>query len=231
MQRVFAAVLDLPRASVTANFFEEGGNSLTAVRLAHDLGLETGVEAGIADVFAAPSVRAMAERLRREGEEADPFAPLLALRERGIEVRRLCLMDAYPAELWRDRPAPTEADRLRGLLNMAGVDAAEGTEPSTREEVVAAIRATGSPFGSLPEDVLGGVSEMVGHNAKLMREHRTRAWPGRADFFKATLTPEALDERAWAPHVGELAVTGLPCTHPGMVSAESLAKVAEALRE
>lgn len=322
VQRVFAAALDLPRVSAAANFFEEGGNSLTAVRLAHDLGRETGADVGIADVFAAPSVRAMAERIGRGGEGAtDPFAPLLTLREhrdgtpvfcfhpagglgwayaglllhlergrgvfavqsrglrepgeraatlaeaaaraatdieaaatgevdlvgwsvggviaqetavvlreRGVAVRRLCLMDAYPAELWRDRPAPTAEERLRGLLTMAGIDAL-GAEPASLASVVAAIRATGSPFGSLPEDVLGGVAAMVGHNAKLMREHRTRAWPGRADFFKAARNPEALDERAWSPHLGELDVFDLPCTHPGMVAAESLARVAEALRE
>lgn len=324
VQRIFAEVLDLPRVSVTANFFEEGGNSLTAVRLAHELGRTVGAEVGIADVFAAPTARRLADRIGGDRAASDPFAPLLALREhrggtpvfcfhpagglgwaytgllphlerergvfavqspglrapagraatlaeaasraarhigdalealprevgdvdlvgwsvggviaqetavvlrsKGIDVRRLCLMDSYPAESWRGRPVPTEQDRLRGLLVMAGVD---GAPPSTREEAVAAIRETGSPFGSLPREILGGVAEMVGHNARLMREHRTRAWPGRAVFLKATLNPEALDEAAWEPHLGGIEVVGLPCTHPGMVSPESFARVAEALR-
>lgn len=323
VQGVFAEVLELHRVSVTENFFDAGGTSLSAVRLTSGVGLATGAEIGIADVFAAPTARELTARISGRGTAEDPFGPLLTLREhrsgtpvlcfhpagglgwsyagllprldrgrgvyalqspgltdrsarpgtlaeaaeraadaaqeildrthsesadllgwsvggvlaqaagvvlqrRGVPVRRLVLMDAYPAELWKGRTAPSEQERLQGLLIMAGLDAPEGQE-LTQEGVVSAIRETGSPFSSLPEEVLHGVTEMVGHNARLMREHSTERFPGAAQLFTAGLNPEALDESAWVPHMDELDVVELPCTHPGMVRPESLQQVAEAL--
>lgn len=323
VQEVFAEVLELPRVSVTENFFDAGGTSLSAVRLATGVGRATGAEIGIADVFAAPTARELTARISGKGAAEDPFGPLLTLREhrsgtpvlcfhpagglgwsyagllprldrargvyalqspgltdrsarpgslaeaaeraadaaqeildrthsesadllgwsvggvlaqaagvvlqrRGVPVRRLVLMDAYPAELWKGRAAPSEQERLQGLLIMAGLDAPEGQE-LTQEGVVSAIRETGSPFSSLPEEVLHGVTEMVGHNARLMREHSTERFPGTAQLFTAGLNPEALDESAWFPHMDGLDVVELPCTHPGMVRPESLQQVAAAL--
>lgn len=351
VQQAFAQVLELDRVSATENFFDAGGSSLSAVRLASQVSEATGVELGIADVFAAPTVRELAARVTAAGaaeagagasragagaEAADPFGPLLTLRRhasgtpvfcfhpagglgwsyagllprlerdrgvyalqspgltcpeqrpaslaeaaeraadavqqvlaqtggsaegagdsedgaleadlvgwsvggvlaqavgvvlerRGVRTRRLVLMDAYPAELWQGRAAPTEKERLEGLLIMAGVDAPEDLE-LTQQGVVSAIRETGSPFASLPEPVLHGVTEMVGHNARLMREHTTEAFPGRAQMFAAALNPEPFEPEAWQPHLGALEVTALECTHPGMVSPDSLDHIAAALR-
>ncbi|WP_333619503.1 amino acid adenylation domain-containing protein [Dietzia sp.] len=347
--------------SVAANFFDLGGNSLTAVRLAAALSERFGERVSVADVFAAKTARKLAAAIDT-GEDgapgADAFAPLFALREHstgvpvfclhpagglgwayaglirelapgrgvfavqspglapagvgsshadsphtgskngptdgaqraptlgaaarraaediaakaaalgadtvdlvgwsvggvlaqevaiclseraesrrearrgGASVRRVVLMDSYPAELWSGLPAPTDDERLEGLLTMAGIDRASvapAGEPLAKEDVREAIRGAGGTFGTLPDTVLSGVIDMIGHNARLMREHTTRPYHGEIRFLRAGRNSAEMDAASWAPHVREIATTTLDVTHPGLVSPASLRIVGEAL--
>ncbi|WP_083893226.1 non-ribosomal peptide synthetase [Nocardia veterana] len=62
------------RVGVDTDFFELGGNSLSAARLAARLGAATGVRIPVATVFAAPTVAALAEWI--DTAERDGRAPL-----------------------------------------------------------------------------------------------------------------------------------------------------------
>ena len=330
----FAEELGLDEVSVSANFFDLGGNSLVAVRLATALSEALGDDVSIADIFGAKTVRQLARLSSGDGGEdtqaLSPWFPLrhhergvpvlcfhpagglgwsyagvvphlepgrgvyavqspgiadgevpvpsiadgalrasehfsalleslpahsrpaqvdlvgwsvggvlaqetaVELRARGIQIRRLVLLDSYPAELWKNLPNPTEVERLEGMLTMAGVDREDVTEVRgelTRGNVLDAIRARGGAFGSLPESALSAVIDMVGHNARIMKDHHTRRYDGEAHFFKAALNPEMMDEGTWGPFVSDLAVTELPVTHPGLVAPDSLGKLAEVLRD
>ena len=55
--QVFAELLDVDRVSVTDSFFDLGGNSLSAMRLAARASDALGVTVSVRDVFTAPSVR------------------------------------------------------------------------------------------------------------------------------------------------------------------------------
>ncbi|MEZ5210151.1 non-ribosomal peptide synthase/polyketide synthase [Gordonia sp. (in: high G+C Gram-positive bacteria)] len=57
---VFAGLLGVERVSVTESFFDAGGNSLSAMRLAARAGEALGVQVSVRDVFEAPSVRELA---------------------------------------------------------------------------------------------------------------------------------------------------------------------------
>lgn len=145
------------------------------------------------------------------------------------QVRRLCLLDAYPAELWQGRPAPTHHELLQGVLTMAGRDWAEEGDELDESHVIAALRASGGAFGALPESVLGAITTMIAHNAHIMRNHTTHPWSGTADFFRAERNPEHMDHTIWQDYLGGLRVHRLDVTHPGLVAPDSLAAVATVL--
>uniref|UniRef100_UPI0010F502A8 non-ribosomal peptide synthetase n=1 Tax=Gordonia sp. GAMMA TaxID=2502241 RepID=UPI0010F502A8 len=76
---VFADVLGLDRVSVTDSFFDLGGNSLSAMRLAARVGEVTGSEISVRDLFDAPSVR----ELSRASADLDAArAPIVAVSPR-----------------------------------------------------------------------------------------------------------------------------------------------------
>ncbi|WP_161893845.1 non-ribosomal peptide synthetase [Gordonia spumicola] len=68
----FADVLGGEPVSVTASFFDLGGDSLSAMRLAGRIESALGVSASIQDVFDAPTVRGLAERVLRNDAALPP---------------------------------------------------------------------------------------------------------------------------------------------------------------
>ncbi|MGR9556456.1 non-ribosomal peptide synthetase (plasmid) [Rhizobium leguminosarum] len=74
---VFARILDVPQVSVTANFFEIGGHSLLIFKLIEACALEFQVRPSVAEVFASPTVRELAQRLIAvERPGTDDLVPL-----------------------------------------------------------------------------------------------------------------------------------------------------------
>ncbi|GLW66568.1 hypothetical protein Arub01_48120 [Actinomadura rubrobrunea] len=94
---LFAEVLDVPEVGVHDNFFELGGHSMSAMRL---LGrIRTTLDAGLAlrDVFDAPTVAALAERLaERRGERPDGERPPLR-----PAAERPQVVPLAPAQEWQ----------------------------------------------------------------------------------------------------------------------------------
>jgi amino acid adenylation domain-containing protein len=135
--RIFAAVLGAQRVGARDDFFLQGGDSLSAVRVLARIAADTGVELAPDALFEAPTVEELARRLASErnresaGESAGGAAPVptvtAAVREAGA---------AYVApaafgqrQLWvLDRLLPGtgvynegRADRLTGELDVAAL--------------------------------------------------------------------------------------------------------------
>lgn len=315
---VFAEVIGHAEVSVTDSFFELGGNSLLAARLAARISESLNRSVAVSDIFAAPSVSALASRLT--GDTAvDPFGTLLTLREsgsgtplfcihpagglgwcytgllaeldrecgvfalqarglhgepmatslrqiaedyltevervvphgpirllgwsvggviahemavmaqaRGRTVSQLCLLDAYPSELWRNQPPPTDAEVRRAFLIMAGIDE---TTLDSDGDLLAALRVAHTAFGTLSASQIAAIADVVTHLAALMRAHSTSVVDGDILLFRAAEDAEDfLDPRAWASHLtGDLRQIDVPTTHPGMIRPATLAMIADAL--
>ncbi|MGY1433896.1 non-ribosomal peptide synthetase [Streptomyces reniochalinae] len=151
------------------------------------------------------------------------------LQEAGERVDLLALLDAFPAEQWRGRPAPEEGDALTAVLRMAGF---ERTSEHDRDDVLATLRRAGSPLAGLTDRTLARIVDVVPNHARLMREHRHGVFDGDVLFFTAA-APRAeswLTHTAWQPHVtGTIANLDLACTHPRLLRDDHLDAVAATL--
>ncbi|MGM7643256.1 amino acid adenylation domain-containing protein [Nocardia sp. JW2] len=87
----FARVLDLDRIGMDDNFFDLGGNSLTAVQLASRLSETLGTPVPVAWFFTDPTPAVVVERLRGDDAQGDAFAVLLPLRTGGTGVPLFCI--------------------------------------------------------------------------------------------------------------------------------------------
>ncbi|GAA2341987.1 amino acid adenylation domain-containing protein [Streptomyces kunmingensis] len=151
------------------------------------------------------------------------------LQEAGEHVDFLALLDAFPAEQWRERPAPEEGDALTAVLRMAGF---ERDAERTRDDVLATLRKAGSPLAGLTDATLSRIVDIVPNHARMMRAHTHRRYDGDVLFFTAAAPrPESwLTREAWRPHVtGEVTNHDLPCTHPELLRDEHVEVIAKAL--
>ncbi|QLJ03491.1 amino acid adenylation domain-containing protein [Streptomyces sp. NEAU-sy36] len=73
---LFADALGLADVGTDDDFFMLGGHSLTAARLARRISAELGVDCGVETVFAAPSVRRLADRLGAPAAGRPALAPV-----------------------------------------------------------------------------------------------------------------------------------------------------------
>ncbi|MEV8230337.1 amino acid adenylation domain-containing protein [Streptomyces sp. NPDC079167] len=151
------------------------------------------------------------------------------LQEAGEEVELLALLDSFPAEQWRERPAPEEGDALTAVLRMAGF---ERTHEQDREDVLATLRRAGSPLAGIGDRALSRIVDIVPNHARMMREHRHRCYAGDLLFFTAA-APRAEDwltREAWRAHVtGSIDNHDLDCTHPQLMQDRFLDDIAAVL--
>ncbi|MFD4443299.1 non-ribosomal peptide synthase/polyketide synthase, partial [Nocardia sp. NPDC058519] len=88
----FARVLGLDRIGMDDNFFDLGGNSLTAVQLSSRLSDALGGTVPVAWFFTDPTPAVVVERLRAEDDSSDDaFAVLLPLRAGGTGAPLFCI--------------------------------------------------------------------------------------------------------------------------------------------
>ncbi|AFA74604.1 putative non-ribosomal peptide synthetase [Gordonia polyisoprenivorans VH2] len=121
---VFAEVLGVEKVSVTESFFDLGGNSLSATKVAARLSAELGIKVPLAAVFDAPSVREAAQHVR--GMDTPHHRPVLAPARRGTSAP----LSAVQRGMWlinrADPASPVYnvaiALRLSGALDRTSVD-------------------------------------------------------------------------------------------------------------
>ena len=146
----------------------------------------------------------------------------------------VALLDAYPADVWRDEPDPDDAAALRALLAIAGFDPDAHPELDSPEAVTGFLRAGGSALGSLPGPVLEGVVRVVAGNNRLLRAHHHRRYPGRLIHIRAGRDHRDRDDLTaarWALYAGELDMRDLPFLHSELAGPEASRLIAPILSQ
>ena len=163
-------------------------------------------------------------------------AMAVRLRALGHPVGLVALLDAYPADVWRDQPDPGPEGGLRALLAIAGHDP-ERLPPGlvlTREAVTEFLRRGDSPLGRLPEAALDGVVRVVQSNNRLVRGHVHGRFDGRLTHVRAARDHQARPEirpDLWRPYATRLEVLDMPALHQELVGERIVARIAPLLAE
>ncbi|MEU3062857.1 condensation domain-containing protein [Streptomyces subrutilus] len=188
---LFAEVLGRERMAADANFFKSGGHSLLASKLVNRVRAVLGVEAGIRDLFLAPTASALHRRLGSARAVDRPAPTAVAQRPERLPLsyaqRRLWFVDQL------EGPSPTYnialVRRLDRPLDPAALAEALA-DVAARHEVLRTVYGVegGEPYQRVlegarpqlelarPADVAAAVDAAAGHVFDLARDLPLRAW-------------------------------------------------------
>ena len=149
----------------------------------------------------------------------------------GDSVGAVVLLDSYPADAWRDAPAPDPVQALRALLAIAGLDPDAHQELDSRDKVAAFLRGSETALGALPEAVMDGVIRVVTDTNRLVRGHHHRVLRGDLVHIAAALDHHGTSLHAgmWDAYAQGVERHGIAQLHSGMTSAAASADIAPIL--
>ncbi|MFI2076598.1 amino acid adenylation domain-containing protein [Streptomyces triculaminicus] len=152
------------------------------------------------------------------------------LQDLGAEVELLAILDAYPAEGFRELPVPDQAEALEALLAMGGYgpDSLEG-KPFELAHVTEVLRREGSPLASLDDATIEALNRTYINTNLLVRSFDHRVFDGDVLFFRATVDTidDTLTPETWTPYVtGRIDNTNVACSHKDMTLPEPIAHIA-----
>ncbi|MEX2984351.1 amino acid adenylation domain-containing protein [Streptomyces sp. C36] len=157
------------------------------------------------------------------------------LQDLGAEVELLAILDAYPAEGFRELPVPDQAEALEALLAMGGYgpDSLEG-KPFELAHVTEVLRREGSPLASLDDATIEALNRTYINTNLLVRSFDHRVFDGDVLFFRATVDTidDTLTPETWTPYVtGRIDNTNVACSHKDMTLPEPIAHIASVIAD
>ncbi|MDW4897352.1 amino acid adenylation domain-containing protein [Streptomyces californicus] len=157
------------------------------------------------------------------------------LQEAGQEVELLAVLDAYPAEGFRDLPVPDRAEALESLLTMGGYGPDSlGDKELNTANVVEVLRREGSPLAALSAAKIEALGEVYLNTNDLVRAYDHRVFQGDVLFFRATVDTidDTLTPETWTPYVsGRIDNTNVACSHKDMTLPEPIAHIARVVAD
>ncbi|MBE3637273.1 non-ribosomal peptide synthetase [Mangrovicoccus algicola] len=147
---------------------------------------------------------------------------------RGRDPGRLCLLDAYPSECWRNEPEPDDGAALRAILAVAGFDPEAHRDLQDVAAVLGFLAARGHPLAALPPQAAAGVIRAVRATNRLVRGHREPVIRGtvrhvhaRLEHLRTGFAPDL-----WLPYCGRLETLSLECHHREMIAPAQASRIA-----
>ncbi|MFE9002125.1 non-ribosomal peptide synthase/polyketide synthase [Streptomyces sp. NPDC007875] len=195
---LFAEALGVGRIGVEDNFFDLGGDSLTAAGLVSRVNLAFGTAVSIAALFDSPTVEGLAERLTA-GDEGDPLDVVLPLRGTGGAEPVFCLPPAgglswtYAGLLRHIDPEhPVYALQARGLARDEPLPESVAAMAEDYLEQIRAIQPHG-PYHLLGWSLGGVLGHLIATRLQAAGEHV--ATLAILDAYPVVNAHEAVEER------------------------------------
>ncbi|MEU3562573.1 amino acid adenylation domain-containing protein [Kitasatospora sp. NPDC006786] len=162
-------------------------------------------------------------------------AVAVRLQELGQDVELLAILDAYPAEGFRELPVPDQAEALEALLTMGGFGPEDlDGRPLELGPVTELLRREGSPLAGLDEATVAALNEIYLNTNHLVRGYDHRRFDGDVLFFRATVDTidDTLVPELWEPYVsGRIANTNVACSHKDMTLPAPIAHIASVIAD
>ncbi|MFK0284823.1 amino acid adenylation domain-containing protein [Streptomyces sp. NPDC090499] len=188
LYRIWQGVLLHPSIGVSDNFFDVGGTSLSAIKMAHEVTEAFGRRLPVAEVMVRPTIESLAALLREDGADRAPGS-LIEFR-RGTGPRVVCVHPAGGTAFCY-LPLAAHLPAHTGLygIQSPGVNPGEEVLPSVEAMAEAYLRLL-EPLGAGPL-VLTGLSYggLVAHEMG-----RLLGTTGRGDVSVVLLDTQATDD-------------------------------------
>jgi amino acid adenylation domain-containing protein len=155
------------------------------------------------------------------------------LQNQGEEVALLCSLDGYPMDAVAVSTEPWSRQRfLVDLIRTAGLEPPDDGALDG-EDVMARLRAGGSPFGSLPLERLESMFRVFRNFAVIGDRFTPDRSTGDMLFFRATRTADELGVSpcSWEKYVeGTVEVHDIDCAHGSITQPDAMAVIGPVLR-
>ncbi|MEC4019670.1 non-ribosomal peptide synthetase [Streptomyces sp. H27-D2] len=212
---LFAGVLGLPEVGAEDDFFALGGNSLLAMRLVTQARRAFGVELGIREVFADPTVAGLAARAGSARQARPPLRPMPLPEELPLSFAQLRLWFLNRLEGHTPDYHCMRETRLRGRIDVDALRAALG-DIVTRHETLRTVypESAGAPRQTvLPADATGVGLIVIDRPepdlASAAASAATRAFDLAVEVpFRATLLTAGPDEHHLVLAIHHIATDG-----------------------
>src|SRR5690606_2483537 len=195
LYRIWRSILLRPDIGVGDDFFEAGGTSLSAIKMAHAVTEEFGRHLPVAEVVTRPTIEALAALLREDGTDATPGS-LIEFR-RGAGPRVVCV---HPAGGTAFCYLPL-AEHLPADAGLHGIQS-PGVNPG--EDVLPTVEAMAEEYLRLLGPMDDGPVVLTGLSYGGLVAHRMGESLGRAGRLDASVVP--LDTQATADAAARAAI-------------------------
>ncbi len=156
------------------------------------------------------------------------------LEQAGEAVGSVTMLDAFPADRWRNAAEADEAAALRALLLIAGIDPEEIPldRRHSRRDVVQLLEERQHPLAAVSVTTFDGILRSVLHNNRLVRAHRHRPLAADVTYLRAAREhqTDGASPAEWHAYLrGALTVIDVDARHAEMCGSAVSARVADVL--
>lgn len=150
-----------------------------------------------------------------------------ALQQQGETVARLVLLDAYPADCWRNRPPPSRRDAMLQMLDDIRIATDANGALLSEQQLLSWLQSPASSLGMFDNSTVARMVDVTWRGMQLYRSAVHPVFNGDALFFRAAQRqPEQPEWHLWQRYItGRIQVIDIDCHHFNMHFAQPMQRI------